>query len=188
MSFTRKVPSCVPSLRQSSQPYVGSKAAKKSARVHVHEPIGERAVGAGIDVLHEEGAVGCAVTSPELRAVGRVPRPEKKRPVHVRQLAGEGEELLNVRKRLDEDGARSGAVALPEPGATARRVVIDEEENAVHIRELGRVVPLLDEGRTGSRAVASPEVAVTRRGGGDAEEERAVHAGQLVGRGACAAR
>ena len=118
MSLTRTVPAAVPSLFHSSMPVVGSKAMKKSVPFTLVRTDGEEPVGAGVDVLDQDGAGGRPVALPQLDAVGPVVGREEAGAAHRRQVGGvrAGGAGVDV---LDHARAGGRAVALEQLVAAA---------------------------------------------------------------------
>ena len=134
MSRTRRVPSSVPSLDHSSIAADAVVGAEEDAAVHRHEVVRIGADDAGLDVAHLRRAGGRAVAAPQLDAgddvVGREEHPVAER--------GQPEALLaNAAEAVQQDGARFGAVGLPQADAGGGRRR-DEEHLVAGGDELAR--------------------------------------------------
>src|SRR5262249_27687492 len=148
--------------------------------VDVGQVAGVRAaIGAGNNVLDEDGAGVGAVALPHFSPVGAVVGREHQRAVDVGQVGGVGAAVGAGVDVLDEDGAGAGAVAHPQFTAVGA-VVGREEQRPVDVGQLARVGAVVvagadvrDEDGAGRGAVALPQFPpVAAAVGGD--EQRAV--------------
>jgi hypothetical protein len=159
MSARRIVPEEVPSLVQSSRPFVESSAEKKSVP-HTSVRALENWIRSRMNVSDHVGAGAGAVARPELDAVGPVAGCEIQcAPRFGQEVRGAGS--ATRRNVLDQDRALARAVALPEL-SSARAVVGREEQRAPNgsqeVWEAGSRarVDVLDQGGAGGGAVALP--------------------------------
>src|SRR5439155_3962 len=183
MSLTSTVPAAVPSLFQSSGPFV-LKARKKSVPFTFVSPSGPEPPLPGLMSL--TSTVPAAVPSLFQSSVpfaGSKPR-KKSVPVYIRQPKREGIGAAGGIEVLHEHRSLRRPVALPELEGV-RRIIGDEEERPVHGSQVIRVgaaavgVGDVHEHRPLHRPVALPEPPTVRRIGGG-EEECPLHVRQLL--------
>ena len=179
MSATRRVPSAVPSLSQSSRPCVPSSAAKKTRSPAATSPWGDEA-GAGLEIAHHAGPRRRAVGHPARR---RAPDPAgEEQPVSRRgELqpeveAGAGGSIAASRVGARRAGRPGRARAPPAGGGEVERAA-ESVELAAPVSGNARRVPAgvpsvcqisasRSRDRSGRRPCRRPGRAGRRRGAG----------------------